>query len=143
MIETNRLFIRRFEVTDYSDLYEYLSDPAIYLFEPGKPITLSEAKALAIQHSKGNDFFTVVLKQSNKMIGHIYFKHIEPKERLTWELGYIFNPAYQQQGNASEACAAITDYVNEFDINKDGEDRQMIQQWVLLGDPSMLLGGYE
>lgn len=39
--------------------------------------------------------------------------------------------------------AAINDYVNEFDINADGEDRQMIQQWALLGDPSLLPGGYE
>ena len=103
MIETNRLFIRKFEVSDYNDLYEYLSNPVIYLFEPGKPITLSEAKVLTIQRSKGNDFFAVVLKQSNKMIGHLYFKHLEPKDRLTWELGYIFNPAYQRKGYASEA----------------------------------------
>jgi len=38
--------------------------------------------------------------------------------------------------------AAITDYVNEFDINSDSEDRQMVQQWALLGDPSLLAGGY-
>ncbi len=44
--------------------------------------------------------------------------------------------------------AAITDYVNEFDINtKDtnspgSADRQMIEQWVLLGDPSLVMGGY-
>jgi len=38
--------------------------------------------------------------------------------------------------------AAISDYVNEFNINKDGEDRQMVQQWVLLGDPSLMVGGY-
>lgn len=39
--------------------------------------------------------------------------------------------------------SAITDYVNEFDINSDGEDRQMIQQWALLGDPSLMIGGYD
>lgn len=40
---------------------------------------------------------------------------------------------------------AITDYVNEFDINnlQETADRQMIQQWVLLGDPSLMIGGYE
>jgi hypothetical protein len=57
---------------------------------------------------------------------------------------FFFN--YNQLGKEilGEAhSAAISDYVHEFDINKDGEDRQMIQQWVLLGDPSMLLGGYE
>lgn len=38
---------------------------------------------------------------------------------------------------------AINDYVLEFDINKVGEDRQMVQQWALLGDPSLLPGGYD
>jgi len=38
---------------------------------------------------------------------------------------------------------AITDYVNEFDINLGDSDRQMVEQWVLLGDPSLVVGGYE
>ncbi|MDG6229754.1 MAG: C25 family cysteine peptidase, partial [Candidatus Thermoplasmatota archaeon] len=38
--------------------------------------------------------------------------------------------------------SAITDYVHEFDINKNSKDRQMVQQWALLGDPSLLPGGY-
>jgi len=53
---------------------------------------------------------------------------------------------YRQLGkeNIGEAhSAAIADYVNEFDINKDGEDRQMVQQWALLGDPSLMIGGYQ
>ena len=110
MIETDRLLIRKFKVSDYNDLYEYLSDPVTYVFEPGSPVTLGEAKVLARQRSKGNDFSAVVLKQNNKMIGHLYLEHLEPKERLTWELGYIFNPAYQRKGYASKASAALTDY---------------------------------
>ncbi len=39
--------------------------------------------------------------------------------------------------------SAITDYANTFDINGgDGTDSQMIAQWVLLGDPSLKMGGY-
>jgi hypothetical protein len=38
---------------------------------------------------------------------------------------------------------AITDYVNEFDINLVADDRQMVEQWILLGDPSLYFGGYE
>ena len=53
---------------------------------------------------------------------------------------------YGQEGKHNIGMAqglAITDYVLEFDINKDGEDRQMVQQWALLGDPSLLPGGYD
>lgn len=37
---------------------------------------------------------------------------------------------------------AITDYVNTFDVNGDRIDRKTVEQWVLLGDPSLKIGGY-
>lgn len=72
-----------------------------------------------------------------------------------WDYGYLegldgwlfprFFKHYGQEGKYNIGWAqgaAITDYVNEFDINEDGSDRQMVQQWALLGDPSLLPGGY-
>lgn len=38
------------------------------------------------------------------MVGHLFFKQIEPKEFLTWELGYIFHPAFQCKGYATESA---------------------------------------
>ncbi len=38
---------------------------------------------------------------------------------------------------------AIKDYALNFDCNSDDADRQMLEQWPLMGDPSMLIGGYE
>jgi ribosomal-protein-alanine N-acetyltransferase len=110
LIETERLLIRQFELSDFSDLHEYLAEPSTYAFEPGKPVTMDEAKELTIQRSKGNDFLAVVLKENRKMIGHLYFKQLDPEERRTWELGYIFNPKYHRKGYASEASSAITNY---------------------------------
>lgn len=110
MIETKRLVIRPFDVSDYNGLYEYLSDPVTYVFEPGKPISLDEARELALQRSMGNDFWAIALKDNNKLIGHLYLKQLEPTERMTWELGYIFNPKFQRRGYGSEASAALTDY---------------------------------
>ena len=37
---------------------------------------------------------------------------------------------------------AIGNYTIEFDVNNGAEDRQMIEQWPLLGDPSLMIGGY-
>lgn len=110
MIETDRLFIRQFVLSDDEDLYEYLSDPVTYIFEPGEPISLDEAKGLVSHRSTGNEFWAVILKQENKLIGHLYFSQLEPKEMLTWELGYIFNPRYQRKGYASEASAALVEH---------------------------------
>lgn len=110
MLETERLLLRKFKSGDWQDLYAYLSLPEIYRFEPGKPTSLEEAKHLAEERSRTNNFFAVVLKSSQKMIGHLYFEQVEPKEFLTWELGYIFNPAFQGQGYCTEAAKRLLEY---------------------------------
>jgi [ribosomal protein S5]-alanine N-acetyltransferase len=110
MLATESLMIRKFEVDDWQDLYEYLSLPEIYLFEPGDPIDRERAKQLATERSKTHNFYAVVLKAEHKMIGHLYFNQSEPKEFLTWELGYIFNPHYQKRGYCTEASKRILDF---------------------------------
>jgi len=110
MLETNRLKIRKFVPNDWLDLYEYLSLKEIYAFEPGQPISKGDAKKMAANRSFGNSFFAVTLKASKKMIGHLYFSQTEPMEFLTWELGYIFNPSYQNHGYCSEAAKGLIEY---------------------------------
>ncbi len=110
MLETQRLFIRRFHSEDSNDLYEYLSLPEIYCFEPGDPITLQQARDLCLERSKGNSFYAVEVKQEHKMIGHLYFEQTRPSEFMTWELGYIFNPKYQRKGYCTEASRRLIEY---------------------------------
>jgi RimJ/RimL family protein N-acetyltransferase len=110
MIETNRLLIRAFHEEDASALYEYLSDPAVYHFEPGEPVTREQASRMAAERSRCSIFWAVVLKSAEKLVGHLYFQQVDPKEFRTWELGYIFNPAYQRQGLATEASRALIEY---------------------------------
>jgi RimJ/RimL family protein N-acetyltransferase len=107
MILTNRLTIRPFTARDAADLHEYLSDPAIYEYEPGEPIDFDRAVQLAQERAAATDFWAIELRGSCKMIGHLYFKQIEPADLRTWELGYILNPAYQGEGYATEATAAL------------------------------------
>lgn len=110
MIETKRLIIRKFEKKDYIDLFDYLSNKEIYKFEPGKPISIEEAKSLCKERSKEKVFLAVELKQIQKMIGHLYFKQTGPLEFMTWELGYIVNPKYQRKGYGSEAAKGLVEY---------------------------------
>jgi len=107
MISTDRLTIRPFTKDDGRDLYEYLSNPAIYRYEPGEPISLEQAVVLAGERANTNRFFAVVLMNTGKMIGHLYFNQIEPPSLRTWELGYIMNPAYQQKGYTTEAAVGL------------------------------------
>lgn len=73
---------------------------------------------------------------------------IQDEEYVTGLDGWLFPRFYYHYGQMGEQNigmaqgSAITDYVLEFDINADGDDRQMVQQWALLGDPSLLPGGY-
>jgi RimJ/RimL family protein N-acetyltransferase/shikimate kinase len=91
-------------------LFEYLSNPIVYRFEPGEPISAEKARELAIERAQSTNFLAVVLKSTQKLVGHLYFKQIEPQEFSTWELGYIFNPAFQNRGYATEAAGALIQY---------------------------------
>lgn len=110
MIDTPRLLIRPFQERDSVSLFEYLSNPLVYRFEPGEPISLEKAQKLTVERSKGTDFWAVVLKNDQKLVGHLYFKQINPEELLTWELGYIFNPAFHNLGYATESAGALIRY---------------------------------
>ena len=37
------------------------------------------------------------------MVGHMYFQQTQPLEFLTWELGYIFNPLFQNNQGIGDA----------------------------------------
>ena len=106
-IATPRLLLRAFKPEDADHLYEYLSNSEIYRFEPGEPIDHSQAQEQAKDMSASADFWAVELQSEHKVIGQIYFQHIEPQHLMTWELGYILNPRYQRQGYTSEAVIAL------------------------------------
>lgn len=106
-IRTARLIVRPFRAADAADLYEYLSDPQTYIYEPGEPISVSLAGVVAADMALSPDFWAVEVAVTGKQIGQLYLKQIEPLDLLTCELGYIFNPAYQHWGYATEAAAAL------------------------------------
>ena len=66
--------------------------------------------AALLNRCKGDDFLAVVHKASERMIGHLYFHHTEPKHFMTWELGYIFNPVFQNRGFCSESALGLLRY---------------------------------
>jgi ribosomal-protein-alanine N-acetyltransferase len=108
VLTTERLIIRPFQESDYKDLHGYLSLKETYRFEPGEPISLEKAKEIAAERARGTEFWAVTLKDESKtLIGHVSFIQIEPKDFLTWEIGFIFNPSFQNKGYATEASRAL------------------------------------
>ncbi len=110
MLTTERLIIRPFLKSDYRDLYEYLSREEIYRFERGEPISLKKAKEFAREWAKGTNFFAAILKEPQKLIGHVSFFPERPPVFKTWQLGFMFNPDYQNNGYATETSRAIIKY---------------------------------
>lgn len=110
ILETKRTTVRFFSETDYSDLYNYLSLPEIYEYEPGVPITLEEAKVIAKERQNGTNFIAVIDKDSKCLIGHFSFFSSGQEDLRTFELGYIFNPKFQGKGLATEAGKEFLEY---------------------------------
>jgi len=106
-IETERLIIRRFKSDDWKDFYEYFSNEEVLKFEPYKPFSEEESKKEVVRRITDPAFLAVCLKETNKLIGNIYF---EEKDFNTWEIGYVFNLNYKSRGYATESCKVIMDY---------------------------------
>lgn len=106
-LETDRLIIRRFDKDDWKDMHEYLSDESVVKHEPYDVFGEDACKEEALRRSRNTAFWAVCRKEDNKLIGNLYFQQIEPKEWLTWEIGYVFNPAFYGKGYATEACKRI------------------------------------
>jgi len=104
MLNTARLILRPFSASDGNDLHEYLSDPEVVKFEPYRPLTLEECHQEAERRAHDDAFIAVCLKGSGKLIGNIYF---DRREYDAWELGFVFNSAYQGKGYAYESAREV------------------------------------
>lgn len=105
--ETERLVIRRFDESDWRDLHEYLSEKRAVEFEPYGTFDEDNSRKEAARRAGSSDFWAVCLKETGKLIGNIY---LSERNFGTWELGYVFNPAYWRNGYASEAARNRVDY---------------------------------
>lgn len=110
ILETDRLIIRRFLQEDWKDLYDYLSKEEVVKFEPYGVYDENQCKEEAARRSSDLAFWAVCLKDSNKLIGNLYFSEQNPSIFQTWELGYVFNDEYQGKGYASEACNRLLEF---------------------------------
>jgi RimJ/RimL family protein N-acetyltransferase len=106
LITTERLIIRRFIPEDWQDLYEYLSNEKVVFFEPYDIFSEDACKNEAVNRANNEDFWAVCLK-NNKLIGNLY---LGKQEFNTWELGYVFNERFHNNGYATESAKAIIHY---------------------------------
>jgi len=107
-LETERIIIRSLKETDVNDVFEYLSDETV--MEYIEPIMTHE-KVVSFIHNAGIKnklVFAIVLKNINKVIGHLIFHKYTNKK--IYEIGWIINKDYWNKGYAMEVGKNIIEY---------------------------------
>ncbi|QTD40246.1 GNAT family N-acetyltransferase [Sporosarcina sp. Te-1] len=108
-IKTKRLLIREFEFKDWQAVYAYTSNINVMKYIPEGVFTERDAKEF-VSKNTGDDAekFPVVIIAEDIVIGHIIFHKYFGEH--TYEIGWVFNPKYQNRGYASEAAKAVLEY---------------------------------
>ena len=83
-IVTDRLIIRRFELNDWVDIFEYLSDEEVVKFEPYGVYSEGQVKEETKKRVNHESFYAVCLKENKKLIGNLY---LGEDDFDTFELG--------------------------------------------------------
>ena len=114
-IETSRLSLRLWVLSDAEDLYEYAKNPIVGPRAGWPPHSALEISKSIIQNFiEEKNVYAIELKESGKVIGSVSLHNRCPEESLKHlkqrEIGYVLNPDYWGQGYMPEAVAAVIDY---------------------------------
>lgn len=125
-IETERLVLREFQLTDVDGFFELESNPNVHLFVGNKPIThIDESRAyiefVQQQYERfGTGRWAVLLKETNEFLGWSGIKFITDEingHQNFYEIGYRFIERHWGRGYATEAGKAFIDYAfNEMNV---------------------------
>jgi len=111
-IETDRLFLRNWKLSDNKDVYKYGESELVGPNAGWSPHKSEEdSKEIIKMFIKDDDALAVVLKTENKVIGGIGLHKRDPDKRLEGldqrEIGYVLNPAYWGNGYIPEAVNGL------------------------------------
>ena len=115
-LETKRLVLRRFAVTDALAYYELRSNEEAMRFMD-RPFYENKEEALeAIQlthqnfREKKGIWWVLADKRNNKMMGYVGFRDIDVKNKSA-EIGYVLHPDYWASGWMTEAVGEVLNFV--------------------------------
>ncbi len=114
VITANSLVLRRFQNSDYDDLFEFLSQLKDDEFEGYPDITYENCKKYLSERVGSDEYYAVVLKETGKVIGNVY---CGKRDFSSVEVGYIMNENCRRKGYACEAHLRQNIY---FRKDKDG-----------------------
>jgi RimJ/RimL family protein N-acetyltransferase len=117
-IETERLWLRKYEDQDVADILEYSRDADFWLarnldWEASEEGVRAYWEAQrAIDPHTGPEWFSlvVVLKAEGKVVGHIGIGVLKSEEGRQGIIGWLLGRKYQGQGLMTEAARALVTY---------------------------------
>lgn len=123
IVETERLYMREMEQTDYDSLCNILQDEdTMYAYEGAfsdDEVREWLDRQISRYHQWNFGLWAVILKDTDEMIGQCGLTMQPWKEIEVLEIGYLFNRSYWHQGYATEAAEACKHYA--FEILKADE----------------------
>lgn len=117
MIETKRLYLRKFTLNDAEAVLELLGDSQVNTYLPMHTLkSLEEARTYLEEYwlspEKPSSFrYAVCLKETGRLIGFVRIASAE-----SHDLGYAFRKDCWGRGYASEAAAAVADTAQKMGI---------------------------
>lgn len=121
ILETERLLLREFDIADAQDFYELNLDEEVMKYTADKVFESVEESIALIENYKeyektGFGRWTVVLKETNEVLGWCGLKYIESVNEI--DLGYRLKRNHWNKGYATEACKASLDIgFNQYNID--------------------------
>lgn len=116
-IITVRLVLRKLNLADFEALFRYRTDPEVSRYQNWKPLTIEDARQFvetiaSVEPDTPGSWFqlAITLRETGEVIGDCGL-HFPAEETRQAEIGITLALAYQGKGYASEALAAVLDYL--------------------------------
>ena len=111
-IETNRLILRPFRMSDSEDCFGFLSDREdCYNGSGTEPFEKMDEEYFQLMErfSQRPLRKMIVCKETGRVIGTVNIKEVPDRAVEAYEIGYCVSKAYQRQGYGYEAVKAVCD----------------------------------
>lgn len=117
ILETERIYLRKMEQSDFPALCKILQDEEVmYAYEHAFDDAEAQEwldRQISRYHEYGFGLWAVILKENNEMIGQCGLTMQDCDGNQVLEIGYLFQKAYWHHGYACEAAIACKKYAFE------------------------------
>lgn len=121
-LETERLILRGWEISDKEDLYEYAQNESVGPFAGWKPHkNILESEDIIRMFLSSDDVYAIEHKDTKKVIGSLGIHRRNPdglEQVEQREIGYVLNPLFWGNGYIPEAVFRVLKYCFE-EMNYD------------------------